>query len=213
MRHSLLKLTGLLMALTLALTGCNLIGVDQMKQLDVDFANLEKEYSAVVAEYDGGQITKGEVLGTYASMYSYYTQLYSMFGMNMTSDVAENIKQQTLETAVQDVAIAKEFDSRGMSLTDEKLAEIQAAADENYKNAYDTFYASAEGKGDVKARQAEYNMYLNGYNKDIFYNSQLAQAKRDLLEESVKAEVAELTERAAPDRLRREGGRGPGDLC
>ena len=194
MRHSLLKLTGLLLALMLALTGCNLIGVDQLKQLDVDFAKLEKDYSAVVADYDGGSITKADVLGSYASMYSYYSQLYSMFGMNITSDVGESIKQQVVESAVQDVAIAKEFDARGLTLSDEKMAEIQSAADTNYKQAYDSFYASAEGKGDVKARQTEYNLYQNGYSKDVFYNNQLAQAKRDLLEETIKAEVSELTD-------------------
>ena len=68
MRHTIVKLTGLLMALALVLTGCNLIGVDPMMQLDEDFAKLDKDYAAVVAEYDGGTVTKGEVLGRFASM-------------------------------------------------------------------------------------------------------------------------------------------------
>ena len=60
MRHTIVKLTGLLVVLALTLTGCNLIGIDPMMQLDEDFAKLDKDYAAVVAEYDGGTVTKGD---------------------------------------------------------------------------------------------------------------------------------------------------------
>ena len=194
MRHTIVKLTGLLMVLALTLTGCNLIGVDPMMQLDEDFAKLDKDYAAVVAEYDGGTITKGDVLGRFASMYSYYTQMYGMFGMNMTNDVVDNVKEQSVEAAVEAVAVAKELEKRGLTLSEDKLAEVQKTADENYQNAYDTFFAEAEGKGDVKVRQTEYDMYQNGYSKDMFYNTQLDEANHDLLEETVKAEIAELSD-------------------
>ena len=101
MRHTFVKLTGLLVVLALTLAGCNLIGIDPMMQLDEDFAKLEKDYSAVVAEYDGGTVTKGEVLGRFASTYSYYSQMYSMFGMSITSDVLQTIKEQSAEEAVE----------------------------------------------------------------------------------------------------------------
>ena len=194
MRHTLVKLMGLMLALTLVLTGCNLIGVDPLMQLDEDFAKLEKDYAAVVAEYDGGTLTKGDVLGSFASNYSYYSQMYSMFGMSMNDDVIENVKQQTLEHEIQGIAMKKELEKRGLSLSEDKLAEVQKTADENYQQAYDSFYAQAEGKGDVKARQTEYNMYQNGYTRDTFYNSQLHEAEESLLEENVKAEIAELTD-------------------
>lgn len=194
MRHSLVKLTALLAALMLTLTGCNLIGIDMMKKLDMDFAELQKDHATVVAKYDGGELTKGDAIGTFASMYAYYSQLYSMFGMSLTSDVIENVKQESLESAIQDVAIAKEFDARGMTLSDEKLAEVQSTADSNYQQAYDSFYAQAEGKGDVKVRQTEYNLQANGYSREAVYARQLASAKREALEEALKAEVADLTE-------------------
>lgn len=199
MRHTIVKLTGLLMVLALTLTGCNLIGIDPMMQLDEDFAKLDKDYAAVVAEYDGGTVTKGDVLGRFASMYSYYAQMYSMFGMSMTSDVVETVKQQTAEAAVEAVAVSKELEKRGLSLSEDKLAEVQKAADENYQSAYDSFYESAEGKGDVKARQTEYNLYQNGYTKQTFYDSQLDQANHELLEETVEAEIAELTDEQLQD--------------
>lgn len=194
MKHTHVKLVGLLVALTLALTGCNLIGIDQMKQLDLDFAALEKDFSTVVASYDGGEITKGEALHPYASMVSYYSQLYSMFGMSINDQVLESVKQQTLQNMVQNVAIAKEFDARGLTLSDEKLAEIQENADKTYQDSYDAVYAKAAGKGDVKARQAEYDLYANGYSKEGIYNELLAQAKREALEESLNAEIPEVTD-------------------
>lgn len=194
MRHTIVKLTGLLVVLALTLTGCNLIGIDPLMQLDEDFAKLDKDYAAVVAEYDGGTVTKGEVLGSFASMYSYYAQMYSMFGMSMTSDVVESVKQQAVESAVESVAVAKELEKRGLSLSEEKLAEVEANAAENYQSAYDTFYAEASGKDEVKARQTEYDLYANGYTKEVFYNTQLDQANHDLLEETVKAEIPDLTE-------------------
>lgn len=194
MRHTLVKLTGLLLVLTLVLTGCNLIGIDPMMQLDEDFAALEKDFSTVVADYDGGTITKGEALGTFASMYSYYQQMYSMFGMNITQDVVENIKQQTLEHEVQSVAVKKELEARGLSLSVEKLQEASDHAQETYKQVHDSFYASAEGKGDVKERQTEYNMYANGISADGLYAQELAEAEEALLEENIKAEISELTD-------------------
>lgn len=194
MRHTIVKLTGLLMVLALTLTGCNLIGIDPMMQLDEDFAKLDKDYAAVVAEYDGGTVTKGEVLGRFASMYSYYAQMYSMFGMNMTNDVVDGIKQQSAEGAIEAVAVQKELEKRGLSLSEDKLAEVQKTADENYKSAFDSFYAHAEGKGEVKDRQTEYDMYQNGYSKELFYQTQLDEANHALLEENVEAEISELTD-------------------
>ena len=195
MRHTLVKLMGLLLALTLVLTGCNLIGVDPIMQLDEDTAKLEKDFAAVVAEYDGGTVTKGDVMGSFASNYSYNAQMYSMFGMNMTSDIVENIKQQTLEHEIQSIAMKKEMENRGLTLSEDKLAEVQSAADENYQKTYETYAAEVTEKDEaVKARQTEYNMYLNGLTKDIFYKSQLHEAEEELLEETVKGEIAELTD-------------------
>ena len=195
MRHTLLKLTGLLLVLMLVLTGCNLIGVDAMKQLDVDFAKLEKDYAVSVADYDGGRVTKADVLGNFMSTYSYYAQMYNAFGMQIDNDTIESIKQQTLETAVQSVAIDKELQTRGLSLSEDKLAEVQSSADDTYAQAYDSFYASAEGKDEaVRARQTEYNLYTNGYSRDVFYKAQLDQANYELIQEIVRDEIGELTE-------------------
>ena len=106
MRHTIVKLTGLLVVLALTLTGCNLIGIDPLMQLDEDFAKLDKDYAALVAEYDGGTVTKGDALGRFTSMYSYYAQMYSMFGMSMTNDVVNSVKEQAAEAVVEAAAVA-----------------------------------------------------------------------------------------------------------
>ena len=195
MRHTLVKLTGLLLVLMLALAGCNLIEVDPMMQLDEDFAKLEKDYSAAVVNYDGGTITKAEVVGPYNSAYSYNAQYFNMYGMSIDAGTIESLKQQVLEEAVENVAITKQFEARGLSISDEKQAEIDSAVDTNYKAAYDSFYSNAEGKTDeVRARQTEYDLYLNGYSRDTFYNSQMASARYEIVQEAVRGEITELSE-------------------
>ena len=70
MRHALVRLAALLVVLMLVLTGCNLIGVDPIMQLDEDMAKLKEKYSGVVATYDGGEITQADVMGTFNSQYA-----------------------------------------------------------------------------------------------------------------------------------------------
>ena len=195
MRHTLLKLMTILLVTMLALSGCNLIGVDAMKKLEEDFAALDKDYSTALVEYEGGTITKGDVIGTFATYYNYYTQMYSSFGMQIDSQTVESIKQQALESAVETVALNKQFESRKLSLSQEEQDEAQQAADTSYQQVYDSFYAQTTGKDEaLRARQTEYNMYANGYSKDSIVKSQLDQAKREKVEADVKAEISELTD-------------------
>ena len=195
MRHALLRLTGLLLVLMLVLTGCNLIGIDPIMQLDEDFAALKKQYSGVVATYDGGQITQEDVMANFTSQYGYMSQMYSMYGLNMSADVLTNIEQSVVEDAVQDIAIARQMESRGLKLDDEKLAEIQAEADEHYQEAYDSFYPNAKGENDeVRAKQTEYALATNGYTKDALYATELARANYDLIEQAVRDEITEVTD-------------------
>ena len=195
MRHSFLKLMGLALALMLTLTGCNLIGVDPIMQLDEDTAKLKKDFEAVVAEYDGGTLTKGDVMGVFASNYTYYSQMYSMFGMSMNADVVEDVKQQTLEQEIQAIAVHNQMEERGLTIDEEKQAEIDKTAADNYKQAYDSYYAQTTGK-DEKLREAQtiFNMLQNGYTEETFKHSQLEATEHELVEENVKAEIAELTD-------------------
>lgn len=197
MRHTLVRLTGVLIALMLVLTGCNLITIDPMMQLDEDFAALKKQYSGVVATYDGGQLTQEDVMGRFTSQYAYMSQLYSMYGLSMSSDMATDIEQSVVENAVQDIAVAQQIEARGLKLDDEKLAEIEAETDEHYQEAYDSLYASATGETDeVRARQTEYNLAVNGYTREAIYDMELASANDELIEQALRDEITEVTDEA-----------------
>ena len=192
MRHALVRLTGLLIVLMLVLTGCNLIGIDPMMQLDEDFAKLKKQYSGVVATYDGGEVTQEDVMASLNSQYNYMSQLYSMYGINMGSDVLTNIEQTVTEEAVRNVAVAKQMEARGLKLSDDKLAEIQTEADEHYQEAYDSLYASANGETEeVRARRTEYELAVNGYTKEAIYAIEEAAANAEMVEEAVRAEITD----------------------
>ena len=195
MRHALVRLTGLLIVLMLVLTGCNLIGVDPIMKLDEDFAKLAKRYSGVVASYDGGELTQADVMASFSNMYSSYSQMYSMFGYSMPADVITTVESSVAEQAVQDVAIAKQMEARGLKLEEGKLAELQAEADEHYQEYYDTFYASVTEKDEaVHAKQTEYNMAVNGFTRDALYAIEVAEANRELVQQNVRDEIAELSD-------------------
>ncbi len=195
MRHALVRLTGLLIALMLVLTGCNLIAVDPIMQLDEDMAALKKQYSGVVATYDGGQITQEDVMGNFNSQYSYMSQMYAMYGMNLDSQSIQSIKQQVVENAVQGVAINAQIESRGLKLDDEKLAEIESETDEHYDEVVNALQAQADGDTEeLKAKQTEYNIYKLGYTRDAIHNTELFNANYELIEQAVRDEVAEVTD-------------------
>ncbi len=195
MRHATLRLTGLMIVLMLVLTGCNLIGVDQMKQLDQDFAALKKQYSSVVATYDGGEITQEDVMGSFNSQYSYMSQMYSMYGLNMSPDAVTDIEKSVVENAVQNIAIAKQLDSRGLKLDADKVAELEAEAEEHYQEAYEAVASSATGKTEeLKAKQIEYSLYTIGYTKESLKEMETATANYELIEQTVRDEVAEVTD-------------------
>ena len=197
MRHALVRLTGLLVVLMLVLSGCNLIGTDPIMKLDEDFAKLQKQYSGVIASYDGGEITQGEVMANLNSQYNYMSQLYSMYGLSMSEDALTNIEQTVAEDAVRNVAIAKKMDEFDLKLDDDKLAELQAEADEHYQEAYDSLYASATGETDeVRARRTEYELAVNGYTKEAIYNIELASANGELIEQTLRDEITEVSDEA-----------------
>ena len=192
MRHALLRLAALLVVLMLALTGCNLITIDPIMQLDEDLAALKKQYSGVVASYDGGTITQEDVMGTFNSQYSYMSQMYSMYGMGMTQSDIESIEQSVVENAVENVAIRQQIEARGLALDPEKVEELNAEVDEHYQDAYDSVYASVTGETeDERVKRTEVNLYSMGYTRDALYGIEEDSANYELIEEAVRAEITE----------------------
>ena len=194
MRHSFAKLMALLLALLLVLSGCNLIDVDQVAVIEEQRAEVEKELSTVLVEYDGGTITEFDVMASFYGNYSYIAQLYSSFGMSMDSGTVNDILQDVVDTEIQSRAIAKEFESRGLTLS-KTLDEIYAEADEAYQSNYDYVYENAEGDTDeVRAANTELSLYQQGYTKDYLREYFVSTYQTEAVEAAVREEISEVTD-------------------
>ena len=195
MKRTLLRLAGLLIAVMLVLSGCNLIGTDQLMKISQDLAAKDKQYSAVVAEYDGGEVTQKDVMASFYSQYSYMSQMYAQYyGAGVSADLVESMKETSVQNEVQHIAIAREMEKRGLSLDAETLEHAREHADEDYQAIYDNYYAETNGSDDVRAAQTEYNLFVNGITKDALYHMEESNANYGLIQETVEAEVTEVSD-------------------
>ena len=194
MRHSFAKLMALLMALLLVLSGCNLIDVDQVAVIGEQRAEVEKELSTVLVEYDGGSVTAFDVMASFYGNYSYIAQLYSSFGMSLDDEMVNDILQDVVDTELQSRAIAKEFESRGLSLS-KTVEEINAEADEAYQSNYDYVYENVEGDTDeVRVANTELALYQQGYTKEYLHEYFLNTYRMEAVEAAVREEISEVTD-------------------
>ena len=194
MRHSFAKLMALLMALLLLLTGCNLVDVDQVAVIEEQRAEVEKQLSTALVEYDGGTVTEFDVMASFYGNYSYMAQLYSSFGMSIDSEMVNSILQDVVDTELQSRAIAKEFESRGLSLS-KTVDEINAEADEAYQSNYDYVYENAEGDTDeVRAANTELTLYQQGYTKEHLREYFMGTYRMEAVEAAVRDEISEVTD-------------------
>ena len=109
------KLTALVLALLLALTGCSLIEIDQ-----------EMDNAETVATVNGVTITKGEVKDTYDSYVSYYNYLSSYYGTAMDTST---LKDDVIEAFINNEIIRQKAAELGLDqLTDEDKASIEEQA-------------------------------------------------------------------------------------
>ena len=194
MRRTFAKLAALLLMLSVALTGCNLIEVNQVEIINQQRAELEELYSAVLAEYDGGTVTVFDAIGPFYDNYSYTAQMYSYFGMEMTEEDFVGMQEEAVESEVINVAIAREFENRGLTL-EKSEKEIQAEVDESYNSTLDYYLDMVEGETEEeKVAAAELELYREGYTRERLYDMYVADYRAAALEAAVMDEVAEVTE-------------------
>ena len=108
MNRRTLKFAALLAALCLTLTGCNLIGVDPLMQIAEDRAAVEDVYQTVLAEYDGGTVTVADIIYDFNIQWSYYYQIYAMYGMELDEETVTTLRDSCVDLAVQRAAEAAE---------------------------------------------------------------------------------------------------------
>ena len=194
MRAMFAKALGLTLVLALVLSGCNLIEVDAKMQADEDIANIGKTYSAVVANYDGGEITASDVVGDFNSTYSEMYYMYSYFGIEMDHSQVDEIIKTVLEQRVRAEVAAAHYDADN-SLSDEKIAELETLSQESYDANLENAKGSVDGDNDNQRTQnARVLLHANGMDYESIYANNVLNAKVEAMEEILRDQVEELTD-------------------
>ncbi|MBQ4088440.1 MAG: peptidylprolyl isomerase [Clostridia bacterium] len=203
MKNGLVKLISLLAVLALALTGCSMVEVDPVMQAAENMEALEELNSKVIVSYDGGEITRGQLLGDYVYQYSYLSYMYSMYyGTSISESEATDIARSVAEGYVNTYAVLKQAEKMGITLTEEEIAECEELANTAYQEEYDSFYATAEGDTEeVKKLNTEYEMASVGSSYEYYYNQQAWDKLLTKVEDAIRVDSPEITEDEILTRL------------
>ena len=195
MKNKCLKLAAIVMMLAVALTGCSLIEIDPVMQLEEDIATLKAEYAKPLATYNGGEITVGDIAYQYSSEYSYLSYLYSMYGYTMTEEDAELMLEDIVKSNMDTRAMLLHTEEYGVSITEEEKAECLAEAEEAYNTDYETAYASAEGETEeLKKLQTEYDMLAMGQTMEVYIHQREWTVLLEKMEEVIGQDITEIPE-------------------
>ena len=97
MKANIAKVLGLMLALALMLSGCNLIEVDAKMQADEEIAKLDKLYSQTAATYDGGEVTVAEAIGDFNSYYNEMAYMYyNYLGSELSDADVDSMVEEVL---------------------------------------------------------------------------------------------------------------------
>ena len=174
------KLTALVLALMLALTGCSLIEIDQ-----------EMDNAEAVAVVNGEVITKGEVKNTYDYYVNYYNYMSSYYGTTMDTS---SLKGDIIELFVKNKIVEQKAKELGLDqLSDEDKATVEAKAAETL-DEYVTEHGdevNTEGMSDEDARAAVLkHLEEEGVTLDALIEDETASFIANRVRESVIADVA-----------------------
>ena len=146
MRTRFWKLAALMLALMLALTGCSLIEIDQ-----------EMDMAEVVATVGDTKITKGDVMDVYTYQVEYMDYLYSYYGLTMTEEDVEGIKDDVIEYYIELELLKQKATELGLTdFSDEFFAEADATAVEEFEGMIEEHkeHVSTSGLSEEAAREA-----------------------------------------------------------
>lgn len=195
MKNKVLKLFTLMIALALMLSGCNLIKIDPVMQAEDDLEALKKQYSTVIASYDGGEITIFDAMYEYAYNLSSMYYYYSYFNMPFTEAEDEQLKLDVLTALVRQKAIVSHAEEYGVSLDETELADVNETTATNYEEQFGYAYESAVGENDeAKKKNAEVLLYQQGFTLEALEDNAINGRISEKVEEAVKAEITEVTE-------------------
>lgn len=182
-------LLALILAAMMLLSGCALITVDE-----------EIDNARVIIDVNGETVTKGTVntMVTYQiEQNQYYNNLYTTyFGYNAgyPTDTA-TVQQQVIDAYVENLVSSQKIKELGLDqLTEEELAQVQAAADEEYDlflSQVAMYYLTGEElEGDaLTARAEEYAAENNLGTKENYVESATNQKQFEKLRAYVVKDV------------------------
>ncbi len=195
MKATIVKILLLAVVLAIALTGCNLIEIDPIKQMDEDIAKIDKAFAAPVATYGDVVLTAADAAGEFNMAYNQTAYMYYYYGYQMTDADVQALMQDVLTEQVRNRIIADHFDADGMALTDEEMAACENDAQTSYDEGYASFLAEAAGKTDIaKDAQTRTEMARMGYTRDALLTSAVLYKKADKVHEKLSAEIADVTD-------------------
>lgn len=179
MSRRILKFAALLCALVLALTGCNLVQIDE-----------EMDSAEVIATFNGGTVTKGEVMPSYESSKEYYEYLSSYYGYTFATD---GLLEGVVDDIVQEKVLLVKAAELGLDvLTEEEEAEVKQESADEYEETVQNYWASfaQDGMTDEEIR-ADIDEYFtqNGYTLEALEQDHHDHKVIEKLQEYVYAEV------------------------
>ena len=184
MKKKMMKFAALALVVMLALSGCNLIRTDPayIAQQEAEEAariqaEYEKDMATLLASFDGGTVTKGDVyddfnenMNMYAAYLQYMNYMYSMFlGSNYANTIpkedAESLRDTLVISRVQEKVLLNKMEELGLgTLTEEDIAAIREKSDSEYRGYVDRYIQEGYSEDD-----AEYFLSFEGISESAVY--------------------------------------------
>ncbi len=172
MRNVFVRLACLLIMLALVLTGCSLIEIDPIVELEENMEAMELDYNKVIVTYNGGTLTKGDLMADFYYQYSYFAYMYAYYyGTSLTEDDSYSIAQSVAEGFMNTIAVLMKAEEMGITLTDEEIAACEEYAQTKWQEDYDAAYATAEGETEEERKlHTEYTLASQGVSYEYYYH-------------------------------------------
>jgi len=197
MKSTFVKAMLLALTLALTLTGCNLIEVNEVMVAQEEMEKLDEAYAAVVAAYDGGEVTVGEVMNDFNYAYSdnYYMFAY-YYGIEMTEEDIRGIAETTLMDFTEGEIVAAHYDAEH-SLSEEDIAELEESIRGEYEYNLEDALQNVTGKDDEsRCAHAELLLRQNGMDEASIRNSFTNYFKGSRMREILRGEISDVDEAA-----------------
>ncbi len=190
MKRKSASLVCLLLALMLLLSACG----NPARKIEKEIEKLNADYAAIVATYDGGEVTAGEAMSDFNYMYSMYMSYLSAYGYEITAEEIRALMGSALQTRARMEIAAARFDAE-YDLSKEEIIQLEVDAKAQYDESYAQALVQASGESEAE-RDANARLLLAemGLDYDRLYNNLLLGEKTRRMEKILSAEIDSISE-------------------